>query len=103
MAEAGRFGPASAVDSGAPAGHRNVRFGHDLAPGAGLSDLDLAPPKSSGPAVRDFSGINSVEWLDDTTLQLDLSHGGDGDIPVVFRFDGELTISGDPDDLLHSC
>lgn len=51
----------------------------------------------------DYSGINSVEWLDNATLHIDLSDGGAGDIPVVLRFDGELTISGDPDDLLHSC
>lgn len=51
----------------------------------------------------DYSGINAVEWLDNTTLRVDLSDGGDGDVPVVFRFDGDVTISGDPDDLLHSC
>lgn len=51
----------------------------------------------------DYSGINAVEWLDNTTLQLDLSDGGDGDIPVVLRFDGGVTVSGDPDELLHSC
>ncbi|CAL8980320.1 hypothetical protein PROP_03119 [Propionicimonas sp. T2.31MG-18] len=51
----------------------------------------------------DYSGINAVQWLDNTTLQIDLSDGGDSDIPIVVGFDGGVSVSGDPDDLLHSC
>lgn len=51
----------------------------------------------------DYSGINSVSWVDNTTLQLNLSDGGDDDIPVVIRFEGDATTTDDPNDLLHSC
>lgn len=51
----------------------------------------------------DYSGINSVNWVSNTTLQLNLSDGGDGDLPVVIRFDNDKTTTDDPNGLLHSC
>lgn len=51
----------------------------------------------------DYSGINSVKWLNNTTLLLNLSDGGDADIPVVVRFDRDAITTDDPNDLLHSC
>ena len=59
--------------------------------------------KDRGCVNGDYSGIHSVEWLNNTTLLLNLSDGGDGDIPVVLRMDGDAITTDDPDDLLHSC
>ena len=59
--------------------------------------------KDLGCVNGDYSGINSVVWLDNATLLLNLSDGGDADIPVLLRLDGDAVTTDDSNDLLHSC
>lgn len=51
----------------------------------------------------DYSGIESVTWLDNQTIQLDLSDGGDGVIPVVLHLRDDAVEAEGESELLHSC
>ncbi len=51
----------------------------------------------------DYSGIDSITWLDNQTIRLGLSDGGDGVIPVLLHLrEGAIETEGESD-LLHSC
>ncbi len=62
----------------------------------GWSTIDL------GCVNGDYLGIDSVTWVDNATLQINISRS-DADFPVVIRFDEEPITTGDPEDLLHTC
>jgi len=58
---------------------------------------------SIGCVNGDYAGIRSINWLDENTVQLELSDGGDETIPVLLRIaDGRVTPEPDHE-LLHSC